>query len=222
MTAECTILMLNSGRRIELLRAFRRAFEDLGIAGRIVSHRHQRVRPQPLPGRRLLSPAPFGRGRFPERTAGRLARERVSLIVPSIDPDLPVLARERDKLMANGEHGADLAAAGDRHLPGQAGNIPLFGGQRVFHARDARHRARAGRRPAAVHQTPLRKRQRPCLQGQLPRGVGVLLAIRPRSHDPTVCRRRGDYRRTCSPTGTPNRWAPCRGGEFACARAKSS
>ena len=37
MTSELTLLFLNAGRRVELVRAFRTAFEKLGVDGRIVT-----------------------------------------------------------------------------------------------------------------------------------------------------------------------------------------
>jgi len=96
------ILFTSVGRRVELLRAFRAAYENLGITGRIVA-----VDSDPLaPALRVadaayvvpLMDAPEHLGVLLEI----LAREDVSAVFPLIDPDVPALADHRELIEATG------------------------------------------------------------------------------------------------------------------------
>ncbi len=102
MKSDFTVLFLNAGRRVELIRAFRRAFETLGLAGRIVTTDIRGLAPALYEGdvQCLLphSSAPT----FVTRLKELCRREEVGLIVPLIDPDLPVLARQRESIDTTG------------------------------------------------------------------------------------------------------------------------
>ena len=97
-----TILFLNAGRRVELMAAFRAALEALGLAGRLIASDIQGLAPAlyGADGTRLLphSSAPD----FPAALIGLCREQRVDLIVPLIDPDLPVLAGLRAEIEATG------------------------------------------------------------------------------------------------------------------------
>ena len=102
MTADCTILMLNSGRRVEMLRAFRAAFAAMRLAGRIVCTDINGLAPT-----LYLADAKYRLPRSAEAGFGDSLmdigiREKVSLIVPFIDPDLPVLASLQPSLIQQG------------------------------------------------------------------------------------------------------------------------
>jgi len=102
LAAEFTALFLNAGRRVELIRAFRRAFERFDLAGRIITTDIQGLAPALYEGDvRCLLP----HSRKPEFIDSLLRlceHEHVNLIVPLVDPDLPVLARNRDRIEAMG------------------------------------------------------------------------------------------------------------------------
>lgn len=96
------VLFTSVGRRVELLRAFKRAYADLGLTGNIVAvdidplapALQEADRPYIVP--RLSDPAYIP-------TLSQICRwEQVHLIFPLIDPDIPVLARHRRELEATG------------------------------------------------------------------------------------------------------------------------
>ena len=102
-----TILISSAGRRVELLRAFRRTLTTLAAAGR------------PGLGRVLAVDSSWYSSAFHDADRGFLVppcadpdfvphmidlctRHRVDLIVPTIDPELPVYASARDQFAAIG------------------------------------------------------------------------------------------------------------------------
>jgi len=96
------ILFTSVGRRVELLRGFKRAYADLGLSGNIVAvdidpmapALQEADRPYIVP--RLSDPAYIP-------TLQQICRqEQVHLIFPLIDPDIPALARHRQQLEATG------------------------------------------------------------------------------------------------------------------------
>jgi carbamoyl-phosphate synthase large subunit len=99
---EVNVLFTSVGRRVELVRAFRRAYADLGLAGRIVG-----VDIDPLaPALRecdawFMVPRCDDPG-FVPALVDLCTRERIALLFPLIDPEIPVLARARDELDATG------------------------------------------------------------------------------------------------------------------------
>lgn len=97
-----TLLFCSAGRRVELLLAFRRAYESLGLESRIialdidplapalqVADRHYIVP-------RLTEPA------YVPTLVDICAREHVDLVFPLIDPDIPVLAMHRREIESTG------------------------------------------------------------------------------------------------------------------------
>lgn len=105
------VLFTSAGRRVELLRSFRQAFETLGITGRIVA-----VDTDPLAPALQIADAPYITPRVdaPDYLSVLVSicrRERVDLVFPLIDPDIPILARHRDTLEATG---ARVAAVSER------------------------------------------------------------------------------------------------------------
>lgn len=106
-----TILFTSAGRRVELLRAFRRSFEILGIPGRLVALDIDPLAP-------ALRVADKGyivpELRSPEyiSTLCRIVKEeQVSLIIPLIDSDISLLAQNRELLEATG---AEVAVVDER------------------------------------------------------------------------------------------------------------
>ncbi|MBN2477079.1 MAG: ATP-grasp domain-containing protein [Pirellulales bacterium] len=101
-SAGVNVLFTSVGRRVELLRSFREAYQTLGISGRIVA-----VDIDPLaPALRLadttyLVPRLDDPGYIPSLLT-ILERERPAVVFPLIDPDIPVLAAHRRELEATG------------------------------------------------------------------------------------------------------------------------
>jgi carbamoyl-phosphate synthase large subunit len=95
-------LFTSVGCRVELLRAFRCAYESLGWQSRIVAVDIDPLAPalqcadRPYLVPRLSSDA------YVPRIVEICRTERVSLIFPLIDPDIPVLAANRSLIEATG------------------------------------------------------------------------------------------------------------------------
>lgn len=102
MTRALTLLFLNAGRRVELIRGFRRAFELLGLDGRIVTTDVNGLAPALYLGDTHCwlpySHDPAFLGQFLDLCQ----RENVGLIIPLIDPDLPVLAGNVEAIESTG------------------------------------------------------------------------------------------------------------------------
>lgn len=99
---EVNVLFTSVGRRVELLRAFRRAFQALELPGHIVA-----TDIDPLaPGLQLADrPYIVPRLSLPDYIPALTEicfREHVNLVFPLIDPDIPVLAAHRLVLQATG------------------------------------------------------------------------------------------------------------------------
>jgi carbamoyl-phosphate synthase large subunit len=97
-----TVLVSSAGRRVELLRGFRRALGDLGLDGRVLAidrswwssafHDADEAALVPDCDDRAFVPA----------VAELCEKHAVDLVVPTIDPELPVYAAARDRLAAAG------------------------------------------------------------------------------------------------------------------------
>src|SRR6266542_3461434 len=89
-----TLLFLNIGRRVELVRCFRQALERQNIAGRIITTDISWLNPAYFVGdaRYLLPPSEKDEADFTEKLLRVCQAEKVSLIVPIIDLDLACLA----------------------------------------------------------------------------------------------------------------------------------
>ena len=96
------ILFTSVGRRVELMRAFRRAYQELEIRGRIVA---TDIDPLAPALQEVNTPYIVPRLDSPEYISTLIEicqREKIDLIFPLIDPDIPVLAANRWKLEENG------------------------------------------------------------------------------------------------------------------------
>lgn len=96
------VLFTSAGRRVELLRAFRQAYSDLGIAGNIVA-----TDIDPLAPALQEADCPYIVPRISDAaylpTLVEIChREQAHLVFPLIDPDIPALARHRQELEATG------------------------------------------------------------------------------------------------------------------------
>lgn len=96
------ILLTSAGRRVELLRAFRRAYGALRLPGNIVAVDADPLAPAlGVANRSYLLPQLSSPAYIPALLSV-CAKEQVRLVFPLIDPDIPLLAA----------HSADLAAVG--------------------------------------------------------------------------------------------------------------
>lgn len=101
-------LFTSVGRRVELMDAWRRAYKDLGVDGKIVGTDIDPLAPA-LRGVDIgyIVPIVTSAG-FVTSLEKICKREQVHLIFPLIDPDIPVLAENRERLES---HGAKLVVS---------------------------------------------------------------------------------------------------------------
>jgi carbamoyl-phosphate synthase large subunit len=107
MRRELTLLLTSSGRRVELLRCFVADAENLGIRLRTVA---TDMAPHlsaacAVADRSISAPRCTDPG-YPLFLMDLCARERVDLLVPTIDLELATLASMREKLVKTGVHTA--------------------------------------------------------------------------------------------------------------------
>jgi carbamoyl-phosphate synthase large subunit len=105
------VLFTSGGRRVELVRAFREANRSLGFAGRLVV-----LDADPLAPALQVADRPYVVPRldapdYVRTLADICRREGVALVIPLIDPDIPVLAGAREEIEATG---ARLAVVSSR------------------------------------------------------------------------------------------------------------
>jgi carbamoyl-phosphate synthase large subunit len=114
---EINVLFTSAGRRVELLRAFRRGYEALPCRGRIIATDIQPLAPAlRVADQACIVPRTTDPGFIPS-LLDIIRRDSVSLIFPLIDPDIPVLAAHRTELESAGgrvmtpsAEGAEIAA----------------------------------------------------------------------------------------------------------------
>lgn len=99
---EINVLFTSAGRRVELLRAFREALGEAGLSGRLIATDIDPLAPAlQVADEEYLVPSLTDPSYIP--TLARLCRQHaVRLVFPLIDPDIPVLARGRTALEAEG------------------------------------------------------------------------------------------------------------------------
>jgi carbamoyl-phosphate synthase large subunit len=96
------VLFTSVGRRVELLKAFRDAYRSLGMAGQIVAVDMDPLAPAlQVADRSYIVPRLTSPDYIPALVA-ICRREQVNLILPLIDPDIPVLAQNRHLIAATG------------------------------------------------------------------------------------------------------------------------
>lgn len=97
-----TTLLTSVGRRVELVRLFRDAYARLGIEGRIVATDLSPLAPAlAFVDKGYITPRVSDAG-YLGVLEEIVAREGANLIFPLIDPEIPVLAAQRERLEARG------------------------------------------------------------------------------------------------------------------------
>lgn len=119
-----SILFTSAGRRVELLRAFRRAYQALGLEGTIVASDINPLAPALQLADRVYMVPRYSSPDYVPALVEICAREQIGLVFPLIDPDIPVLARARHAIEATGARlmvaGADaVAIAADKWRTGE-------------------------------------------------------------------------------------------------------
>ena len=119
-------LFTSAGRRVELLRAFRRAYESLSLQGSIIAVDIDPLSPALQEAdRRYLVPRLSEPGYIPA-LIDICAREQAHLVFPLIDPDIPVLAHHRAELEATGARVAVVPEQAAQVTRGQVANLLPF------------------------------------------------------------------------------------------------
>lgn len=105
MRRELTILFLSAGRRVELMECFRKDARDLGLSLRVLA---ADIKPDwsaaCAKADRAFSVPKCTTDEFPGFLHDLCVRERVGLIIPTIDTELPVLSRLAPALETVGSH----------------------------------------------------------------------------------------------------------------------
>jgi carbamoyl-phosphate synthase large subunit len=100
--APVNVLFTSVGRRVELVRAFRRAYAELGVQGRILAVDVDPLAPALGECDEVFMVPRTDEPHYVSTLVDLCARERIALVLPLIDPDVPVLAAHRDALDATG------------------------------------------------------------------------------------------------------------------------
>src|SRR6266542_2079494 len=96
------VLFTSAGRRVELLRAFRQAYRTLSLAGNIVALDIDPLAPAlQIADRTYIVPRLSSPDYIPT-LIDICTQERIDVVFPLIDPDIPILAQHRANIEASG------------------------------------------------------------------------------------------------------------------------
>lgn len=109
------VLFTSAGRRVELLRAFRQAYREAGLPGRLLATDIDPLAPALHEADAGFLVPPLADPDYIPTIARLCLEEGVKLVFPLIDPDIPVLAHRRAEIEASG---ARLAA-----VPAEAADL---------------------------------------------------------------------------------------------------
>ena len=91
----CNILISSAGRRVGLIEAFRSSLDRLEVAGSIVASDMSTLAPARHVADSAVTVPPASSEEFVPTLLEICERERVSLVIPTIDPELTALARAK-------------------------------------------------------------------------------------------------------------------------------
>ena len=120
------VLFTSVGRRVELVRAFRRAYTDLGVSGRILAVDIDPLAPALGECDDVFMVPRTDEPHYVSTLVELCARERIALVLPLIDPDVPVLAAHRDALDATGARTMVLPGAAAVTVADKRATADLF------------------------------------------------------------------------------------------------
>ncbi|MDX6642990.1 MAG: carbamoyl-phosphate synthase large subunit [Solirubrobacteraceae bacterium] len=125
--ATVNVLFTSAGRRVELVRAFRRAYADLELEGEIVAVDMDPLAPALREAdRAFIVPRLEDPGYVPALLAC-CREQRIDLVFPLIDPDVPVLAEQRAELEAVGARAMAVPPDAARITADKQETAELFG-----------------------------------------------------------------------------------------------
>ncbi|MCH8341987.1 MAG: carbamoyl phosphate synthase, partial [Chloroflexi bacterium] len=104
------VLFTSVGRRVELIRAFRKAYAELGLHGSIVGTDIDPLAPALQEVDRYYMVPALSDERYLPTVADICKQDSIQLIFPLIDPDIPVLAQGRERLESGGARLTSLSA----------------------------------------------------------------------------------------------------------------
>ncbi len=99
---QCNVLISSAGRRVTLLQLFRGALEDLGLDGRVLAIDCSRTSPAFHVADRGFQVPPLVHPEFVDTVLELCRSEHVRLLIPTIDPELPVYSANRHAFAAVG------------------------------------------------------------------------------------------------------------------------
>jgi carbamoyl-phosphate synthase large subunit len=99
---EVNVLFTSAGRRVELLRAFRRAYRSLRLKGKIIVTDIDRLAPAFRVADSTHLVPPYADPGYVPALLEIVRRERVRMVFPLIDPDIPILAAHKREFESAG------------------------------------------------------------------------------------------------------------------------
>ena len=98
MVANLNILLTSVGRRVELVRSFRAAYQRLGMTGKILATDTDWLAPAAHLVDRCFVVPPTPSSEYPQSIRKICREHQVRLVLPLIDPDIPILSRIASEL----------------------------------------------------------------------------------------------------------------------------
>ncbi len=99
---EVNVLLASGGRRVELLRAFKRAYDELSLPGKIITVDVDPLAPALMEAHRYYMVPPISDPEYVPTLAKICTMERIDLIFPHIESDILLLSSRRKELEATG------------------------------------------------------------------------------------------------------------------------
>ena len=96
--ADINVLVLSAGRRVELIKCFKNAAKELGISGSVVAVDCSETAPALYFADKYRLVPRIDSGRYTEAVIEVCSEENISLIVPTIDTELLLLAADKEKI----------------------------------------------------------------------------------------------------------------------------
>ena len=121
MSDRCNILISSAGRRVGLIDSFRSSLQQLGIAGSIVASDMSSLAPARYVADSAVTVPAADSPEFIPVLLDICERMQISLVVPTVDPELPVLAAAKTAFATKGTTVAisdpkTIALAADKRL----------------------------------------------------------------------------------------------------------
>ena len=124
--APVNVLFTSIGRRVELVRAFRRAYAELGLDGAIVGVDVDPLAPALRECDEALMVPRLDEPHYVSRLVELCAQRRIALLFPLIDTEIPLLARHRDELDATGARAMVIAGEAAQVTADKLATAELF------------------------------------------------------------------------------------------------